>query len=95
MLLVLSTHTHTTTIIKLKQEDSLNLRVTRIFSAKSSLEATHTDLCFASSATSSFSLALFRSPDHYGRQCWLPNNIYFPPTSFLLGSKFHLGQQYV
>lgn len=98
MLLVLSTHAHThTLIIKLKQEDSLNLRVTRIFSAKSSLEASQTDLCFVSTATSSFSMA---HPS--GVQTTMADNVHSQtistppiPTSFLLRSQFHLEQQYI
>lgn len=44
-------------VLTTKKEGSLNLRITRIFSAKSFSVATQTDLCSAGGATSSFSPA--------------------------------------
>lgn len=80
MLSVLTVHTH------IHKEDSLHLRITCIFNAKSSSETTCTDLCFARDTTSSFSWA-----HHSGAQTTVADSV-SSPSSLLLESQFHLEQ---
>ena len=79
-------------VLTTKKEDSLNLRITRIFRAKSFSVAAQTDLCSAGRATSSFSPAPLSGVQTIVADSAPAKQYLLSLSSLLLESQLHLGQ---